>query len=874
MLPILIGAPGSLRIALLGSAALIAISTPTFALAQDADEAETAAAQATPNGYDSVIIVTATKREKTLKETPISVSVTSGDTIEQAQIRDMLDLQTVTPSLRVSQLQSSSNTTFIIRGFGNGDNNFGIEPSVGVFIDGVFRSRSAGSLSDLANVQRIEVLRGPQSTLFGKNASAGVISVVTREPQFTFGGSVEASYGNYNAMVLKGDLTGPISDTVAFSVDGSYNKRDGYSRIVNLDKDLHDRNRWGMRGQLLFEPTSDLRFRLMGDYNKIDEVCCTVGNVLAGPSTAAVFAVGGAIDPNNLFSYDTYLNREPINKIKNYGGSLQADWNVGALTVTSITAYRELKNFFNQDIDFTSADVVTELRQQDMQTFTQELRIASDFDGPLNFLLGGYYFDESIDQKSGVGAGEDTRLFFDLLASAAGGNSPPAPGTFSTVEALLGLPNGAIFSEGPLTDEHFSMSNESWSVFGTVDFEPVDGLVLTGGFNYTKDKKKYALEMTAFDELANINMVDAFIAGQIGSSNPAVIAAFAANNPAAFAAIAGAAINPNVNPLLGLSAFQFLPPFVNVPNSVEDGRTSDDDLSYTLRAAYDVNSNVNVYVSYATGFKASSINMSRDARPVLGDYIPGPGGSLILAPSSPIRDAGLAVPNLSTGSRVAGPEDAEVWEIGLKAQFDRVGFNLAVFDQSLKGFQSFTFTGTGFKLANAGEQSTRGFEFDATINPVDPLVLTFAVTHLDPKYDDFTQSIVGDITGETPAGIAPWAISTSATYTHEFGDSGTRLVSRIDYSHEAKAQIVQGVLNFGDDEVAKAIARNYTREVNLVNASVTLSLDNGLEIGAWARNLLDDKYIHSILPSVAQAGSISGYPSPPRTYGGVVRYKF
>lgn len=132
---------------------------PGAAFAQDA-QSDTAA----PEADDNVIIVTASKREQTLQETPISVSVTSGETIERAQIRDVLDLQTVVPSLRVSQLQTSSATTFIIRGFGNGDNNFGIEPSVGVFIDGVFRSRSASALSDLNMVQRVEVLNGPQST--------------------------------------------------------------------------------------------------------------------------------------------------------------------------------------------------------------------------------------------------------------------------------------------------------------------------------------------------------------------------------------------------------------------------------------------------------------------------------------------------------------------------------------------------------------------------------------------------------------------------------------------------------------------------------------------------------------------------------------
>ena len=222
------GTAGSYRFTLLAGAAAIAVSMPGVALAQD-QEPELAAPESS-----NQIIVTASKREQTLQETPIAVSVTSGEVIEQAQIRDVLDLQTVTPSLRVSQLQTSSASTFIIRGFGNGDNNFGVEPSVGVFIDGVFRSRSAGALGDLNNIQRIEVLNGPQSTLFGKNASAGVISIITREPQFDFGGSVEASYGNFNNIFVRGDVTGPITDNIAFSLDGTYQKRDGTSEIVNL----------------------------------------------------------------------------------------------------------------------------------------------------------------------------------------------------------------------------------------------------------------------------------------------------------------------------------------------------------------------------------------------------------------------------------------------------------------------------------------------------------------------------------------------------------------------------------------------------------------------------------------------------------------
>lgn len=847
--------------ALVPAAALQAQDTP----AADAQTQADTDGDTTPDAEDpstgSEIVVTATKREQTLQETPVSVSVTTAETLEQAQIRDVLDLQTVTPSLRVSQLQNSSSSTFIIRGFGNGDNNFGIEPSVGVFIDGVFRSRSASSLNDLSNVQRIEVLNGPQSTLFGKNASAGVISVITRKPQFEFGGSAEATYGNYNAFTVKGDVTGPITETIAFSLDGSYNRRDGYGRIVNLGTDISDRNRWTARGQLLFEPTADLSIRLIGDYARFDEVCCVVSTLVAGPTAAAVFGVGGALN-TDFFSYDVFLNKAPINRTDSYGGSAQVDWNIGSLAVTSITAYRELKNFVDQDVDFTSADIVSELRDQRVNTFTQELRLTSDFDGPINFLLGGFYFDESVRQDSALSTGPGARPFFSLLA----GN----PMVFNGVEAGLGLPQNSIFSAGPLTAETYSMDNRSWSVFGTVDFEPIDGLIFTAGFNYTDDKKNFALSGQAFDELANINLVDAFITGATGGA-VTTRAQFLALPAANRAALAAAATNPAVNPLLGLTPFQFQPPFLTIPNAIEDGRTRDDDFSYLARVAYEITPDLNAYFSYATGFKASSVNLSRDSRPAFGDFIPGPVRSSFLAPSSPITDAGLGVANLTTGSRFAGPEDAEVYEIGLKGSYPGLDFNLALFDQTIKGFQSFLFTGTGFQLNNAGEQSVRGFEFSSTITPTRPLVFTFALTYLDAIYDSFVSSPVGDLSGRRPGGIPEVAIATSATYTHEFGASGTRLISRLDYSHESNVAINNGLPTFN---ASLGNTRIFEREVNLVNASVTLALANGLEVGAWARNLLEDEYIITVFDGVAQAGTVSGYPSAPRTYGAVVRFKF
>jgi len=196
------------------------LASPAAAWAQDDQSGEDAI-------DDNVIIVTASKRETTLQETPIAVSVTSAEQIEDSQVRDLLDLQTLVPSLRVNQLQSSANTNFIIRGFGNGANNAGIEPSVGVFIDGVYRSRSAAAIGDLPNVTRVEVLRGPQSTLFGKNASAGIISVVTQKPQFEFGGSAELFYCNFNAIVAKANISGHLSHIVAFCFSSDVHQSGG-----------------------------------------------------------------------------------------------------------------------------------------------------------------------------------------------------------------------------------------------------------------------------------------------------------------------------------------------------------------------------------------------------------------------------------------------------------------------------------------------------------------------------------------------------------------------------------------------------------------------------------------------------------------------
>jgi iron complex outermembrane receptor protein len=346
---------------------------------------------------DDEIIVTATKRQTTLQETPVAVSVTNAETIENARILDLNDLQSVVPSLRVNQLQTSTNTNFIIRGFGNGANNAGVEPSVGVFVDGVYRSRSAARIGDLPKLERIEVLRGPQSTLFGKNASAGVISLVTAAPSFEQEGYVEVGYGNYDNFTGRAYLTNALSENVAFSLGGGFNIRDGYAEpaagLSNLSA-FNDRNRWNIEGQLLFEPSDATSIRLIADYSTLDEICCAITNFQNEGAINAIRALGGqTADANDPFAREVFANKNSANEVDDYGISLQVDHDFGFATLTSITAYRENDTFFDSDSDFTTLEILeTVSTRNDIETFTQELRLTSNNDGPISWMVGGFLF--------------------------------------------------------------------------------------------------------------------------------------------------------------------------------------------------------------------------------------------------------------------------------------------------------------------------------------------------------------------------------------------------------------------------------------------------------------------------------------------------
>jgi len=812
------------------------------------------------------IIVTANKREQTLQDIPMSVSVTSAEQISQSSIVDLIDLQSAVPALRVNQLQSSAQTNFIIRGYGNGANNPGIEPAVSVYIDGVPRTRSASSLADLPTIQRVEVLSGPQSTLFGKNASAGVISVSTLLPEQEMGGMIEATAGNYGSKIIKGTVTGGLSDTVSFRLSASDNSSDGYATNITTGDDVNTRNRSAIRGQLLIEPSEDLTIRMIADYNEIDEECCAASSLVYGDASAVAAGLaaarGFAATPVDPWARKLSMNDTPSNKLKGEGVSIQVDYDMDFATFTSITSSRDQSLRSTFDADFTAAELVDENRvDYDFKTFTQEFRLTSNGDGDVQWMAGMSHSDEDVDSFRNVTFGDDIRPYANFLveggfaavgiegdldtvaaamvlgqtiqADIAQGGDPALAALLSPTASQADV--GAYLAGGNFTgtnllgqipalsaqfyvpgdgnvQEKFQMNGVATSFFGQVDVAMSDKLTATVGLNYTEDKKTVVSDVLVRDTFGALPLAG--------------------------------------GPFDSLTGLQLFPPFPAYGGDEdESGVFKSDDLTHTLRFAYQMNEDMTLYASHSTGFKAASVNMSVDGR--------------------------------TPGNRTADPEEATNIEVGLKASFDNGYLNVALFQQSIEGFQSNVFSGTGFNLENAGKETHEGIELDGMYAVSDSLVLSLSAIAIDAVYDSFTNGTcdttgqageayqcVGDsntidLSGLSPAGVHELSVNANAVYSFDVSNSINGFF-RVEYVHEKDINIA--------DLIPMSLA---SRGTDNLNASLGFSSENGgWDAMLWGRNLTDHKSLISAFPTTAQPGSFTGYPNAPRTYGLTLRKNF
>ncbi len=350
--------------------ALALLSALSGALAAGSALAQTASTQPTL----TEIIVTAQKREQNIQDVPIAVIALSAQQLKDGGVTDIKTLQALTPSLTVTSTTSENVTTARIRGIGTVGDNPGLESSVGIVIDGVYRPRNGVGFGDLGEIEQIEILEGPQGELFGKNNDAGVISITTKRPSTTFGVTAELTGGNYNDREASASVTGPLGDLAAARFYAGYQKRDGFLNVntglgPNSSDQTDDRNVYTMRGQYLLTPSDTLNLLIIGDYSKRNESCCGAVQTTDGPFSGIINALasipplggqagaqGVANPPLSPFNRQAYANQPITQQIRDMGVSAELDWDLGPAKLTSITAWRDNTLVVGNDSDYTASE--------------------------------------------------------------------------------------------------------------------------------------------------------------------------------------------------------------------------------------------------------------------------------------------------------------------------------------------------------------------------------------------------------------------------------------------------------------------------------------------------------------------------------------
>lgn len=450
--------------------ALTAVATPAYAQ-------EAAAADDQAPGE---IVVTAQKRSESLQSVPVAVSVLSGEDLADASRPSIESAAQMVPSLNFLKSGTTLNQTIFLRGVGTATFSIAGEPSVSTVVDGVVYARSGEAFSDMVDVAQIEVLRGPQGTLFGKNSSAGVVNITTQMPKSELGGSVEASYFDRSEYRLKGAINLPLGQDLAARVTGFFGQYDGNIRNTTTNEWVNGYKHWGVRGQFLYEPSNNLRVYVAADYYKNDDDCCA-DVIGTGPLTAAGVpqaSLAFGVLPAQLGeeSRSVAQNLVTATKEEGWGVSGQIDLGLGSHTLTSITAYRGWDNTEIRDGDWLPMAYVgfAQLHDNGPQTsttFSQEVRLTSSADQTLSYVIGAYY-----------SKADSERTFTRNVTQCAA-----AVGAPTGVLIPCGSVNAAA-STFPSGSATFGSTFDNFAVFAQATLKIGDNARLIGGLRYTNDK--------------------------------------------------------------------------------------------------------------------------------------------------------------------------------------------------------------------------------------------------------------------------------------------------------------------------------------------------------------------------------------------------
>lgn len=761
----------------------------------------------------ATVTVSAQKREQNLQDVPLSVTVVTGEDVEKAGTGTITDLQVTVPGLTVAEAnRPATSTTIRIRGIGTNGNDGGLEGAVGFFLDGVYRSRSGMGLSDLVDIKSVQVLRGPQGTLFGKNTSAGALLVETKDPSYETEGEVSATFGNYDLQKYTGILNVPlIEDKLAVRLVGSHHKRDGFIEDSVTGADYNDRDRTSIAGKVLFEPTSNLSFLLKADYSKQDESCCQLVR-LTNPSSSALVGLLSSLANGVGASYPTdpnpearltSINIKPVVDTEDKGISLTTEWAWGEVDVKSITSYRDFYNLTYNDVDFSGADIVRQGVTLDAQQFSQEFQFNGRFDGlfaGVDWLVGAYYADEEIFYHEKVSTGASVGPYFSALIN-------------STVGALYPAVENGFGADATQDGQTFAIFTHN-----IIDFsERVHGAV---GLRYTDETKDVV-------------------------SNPFFN------------------VGPTTLPFSGLGL-----PFS--PHHPYDQTFTDDAVTGSVSLTYDWTDAINTYVSYSRGFKSGGFALGREAAgPVyLNNATCSDSGTIAFAAVPGIPDIYACDPKDPSFDS----ETADSYELGWRSILadGSLLLNVTAFYTEYSNLQLNQFDGLGFVISNAGSATTQGWELEGQwVTPVDGLTLSTNVSWIDAVFGDEVGSLASGepaVGGQNVGGSPKWSGSLTANYERRLNDTlDFYAFGTYSYAGDQRSAIAR----LGTDG-----SPLITPGSDLINLGAGLQFQNGLEVSVYCRNCTDEFVEAERSSAVAQSNARETYLGNPREYGITVRKTF
>lgn len=801
---------------LLGAALAAILSAPAAAQDSAADTETTAEQESGSND----IIVTARRRLESAQDIPLAVTVIGGQQIADTGAFNVGRLQQLAPTL---QFYSSNprNTTLNIRGLGApfGLTSDGFEQGVGIYIDDVYYSRVASATFDFLDIAQLEVLRGPQGTLYGKNTTAGAINIKTNQPTFDFEGTAEVSLGNYEFKQARVAVSGPLSDTIAVRVAASATDRRGTIRNVTSDQDIQSLDNLGLRAQLLWQPSNDLKITLAGDYNKQDANCCgsvfvrtvstqrPLNRQFAALAAAQNYAPPSTNPFDRLSDLDSTLNAGNVIA----GVALRVNWDVGPGTFTSVTAWRYWDWKPENDRDFTGLPIVSLSQNPSQQNqYTQEFRYA--YSGTrFDFVVGAFAFDQRIDTQ-GLEAQGAAASRWSIAPSNALSNDP---------SVLNGL---------TARNTQF-LKSTSAALFGQLSWKVTDAFTIQPGVRLNYDKKSGFYQRRVFTG-AGVELT--------GTETDARSRA-------------------------QLAIFQ---PQLTAPSD------TDWNFTYDLTLSYELAPDVLAYGTYAKSFKTIGIN--QNGLPTDANGVPIEAAGTIRPENVDHFEIGVksrfwdrkATLNLAAFRTDIRDFQATVTNgqfgvlRGFLANAGKVRSQGIEADFNIQPSDRFT------AYVNGAYTDAKYIRFvDAPCPPELSGGTTVGAgqTPSAPGTPGGLSPANCDISGQRLAGVSKWSFSFGAEANapgNVFGQPGQFYLG-YDGSYRS---------NFSSNASPSAATR--IDGYSLSNFRAGFRSDDGLNIFAWVRNAFDENYFEQLFIAPGNTGLIAGLPGDPRTWGATVSVAF